>query len=248
MKEAQIQPHKIRSPIQLLAVWFAALVLLDGSLLTAAGCIEQPLWVAPMLAIAAIVFIPTFLVLAFVMLTKFRPHLQGDEYFSGWLRRKEAELRAAVDNANVTTETVKRMAASMVRTVLGMVAAQGRWGGTKRDHKIIFVNEMDQMLKKLGFVDSEIKNIHEIYDKYLLWDHGSVIVGAIAPKLKGDKTLIDQAKSLIDFSKFYVASPSEFRSFVKDNSICDSEIEERINDMEHYIEFGELRRPDKWQA
>ncbi len=248
MKDAQIQPHKIRSPIQLLAVWFAALVLLEGSLLMAAGYIEQPTWVAPMLAIAAIVFIPTFLVLAFVMLTKFRPHLQGDEYFSGWLQRKEAELRAAVDDANVTTESIKQMAASMVRVMLGMVAGEGRWGGMGRNKKVIFVNEMDQMLKRLGFGNSEIKDTHEIYNQYLLWDHGSAIVEKILPKLKGDKPLLDEADGFTDFSKFYVASPSEFRAFAKANSISDSEIEECIDDLEHFIELGELRRPDKWLA
>ena len=149
MNEAPIQAHKIRSPIQLLAVWFAALVLLDGSLLTAAGCIEQPTWVAPMLAIAAITFIPIFLILAFVMLTKFREHLQDDEHFSEWLQRQEVKLRAAVDDVNVTTDSVKQMAASMARVMLGMVAGEGRWGGMGRDKKAIFVNDMDHMLRKL---------------------------------------------------------------------------------------------------
>ena len=49
MSEAQIQPHKVKSPIQLLAVWFAALVILDGAFLTAAASIDQPSWVPPML-------------------------------------------------------------------------------------------------------------------------------------------------------------------------------------------------------
>lgn len=248
MNEAQIQAHKIRSPIQLLAVWFAALVLLEGSLLTAAGCIEQPIWVAPMLAIAAIVFIPTFLVLAFVMLTKFRPHLQGDEYFSGWLRRKEAELSAAVDDANVTMDTVKKMAASMVRPMLGMVAAGGRFGGSTYKKKLVFVNEMDQMLKKLGFNDLEIRETHGIYDQYLLWDHGRAIVSAIIPELNGVTPLVEQANGFIDFSKFYVATPNEFRAFIEANSINESEIEERIKDLEHFITLKELRRPDKWQG
>lgn len=248
MQESQIQPHKILSPFQLLAVWFSALVALDGSLLTAAVLIKQPTWVTPMLAIAAIVFIPIFLVLAFVMLTKFRVHLQDDEHFSEWLRRKETELRTAVDDANVTMETVKRMAVSMVRPMLGMVAGEGRWGGMGRDKKAIFVNEMDQMLRKLGCVDLEIKKTHEIYDQYLLWDHGSAIVQKILPEIKGDKPLTAQANGFMDFSKLYVANPNEFRAFIKANSIKNSEIEEYIKDLEHFIKLKELRRPDKWNG
>lgn len=89
MSEAQIQPHKVKSPIQLLAVWFAALVLLDGAFLTAAACISQPSWVSPTLCIAAVLFVPVFLVAAMVMQTKYRTHLQDDDHFSGWLERKE---------------------------------------------------------------------------------------------------------------------------------------------------------------
>lgn len=79
----------MKSPIQLLAVWFAALVILDGAFLAAAASIDNPAWVSPMLCIAAILFVPVFLVAAIVMQTKYRTHLQDDEHFSDWLRRKE---------------------------------------------------------------------------------------------------------------------------------------------------------------
>jgi hypothetical protein len=93
MANAKLDPEKIRSPIQLLAVWFAALVLLDGAFLTAAAAISTPAWVTPMLATAAVVFVPIFLVAAMLMQTKFRPHLQADQYYSNWNERREARER-----------------------------------------------------------------------------------------------------------------------------------------------------------
>lgn len=89
----QIEPHKITRPIQLLAVWIAGLVLLVGAFLTAAGRIENPTWLPALFGIAAVALVPLFVVLIFVMQTRFREQLQGDPYYADWLRRKEKPFR-----------------------------------------------------------------------------------------------------------------------------------------------------------
>jgi hypothetical protein len=85
MGDPQIQPDRITKPFQMLAVWMAALVLLVGSLLTAARLLTQPDWLPPFLAISAVVLVPLFLVLLFLMQTKFRAQLQEDAYYAQWL-------------------------------------------------------------------------------------------------------------------------------------------------------------------
>jgi hypothetical protein len=89
MAQPKIEAHKITKPIQLLAVWFSALVLIDSAFLVAAAKIGSPTWVAPMLSIAAVVFVPLFLAAAFLMQTVFRPQLQDDSHYSEWLKRRE---------------------------------------------------------------------------------------------------------------------------------------------------------------
>lgn len=89
MTEPRIEPHRITKPIQILAVWFAALVLVVGAFLTAAAMITQPEWIGPMLAIAAVAFVPIFLIATFLMQTRFRTHLQEDHYYAQWLKTKE---------------------------------------------------------------------------------------------------------------------------------------------------------------
>jgi hypothetical protein len=69
----------------MLAVWMAGLVLLVGSFLAGARVLTKPDWVPPFLVIAAVLLVPLFLVLLFLMQTKFRPQLQEDVYYSGWL-------------------------------------------------------------------------------------------------------------------------------------------------------------------
>jgi len=85
MEEHKIEPHKITKPIQLMAVWFVALLLIDSELLTAATLIKQPTWIPPLLVISAICFVPLFLVGIFLIQTVFRKELQDDLYYSKWL-------------------------------------------------------------------------------------------------------------------------------------------------------------------
>ena len=89
MKTQDIQPDKITKPMQLMAVWFIALLLLETAFLMAATKISEPMWVCPTLAIAAICFVPLFLLGIFLMQTVFRKELQDDQYYSEWLRRHE---------------------------------------------------------------------------------------------------------------------------------------------------------------
>jgi hypothetical protein len=85
MADAQIQPHRITKPIQLLAVWMLGLVILDGTFLGAARFLEKPEWLPPVLVISAVAFVPLFLIALFLLQTKFRPQLQEDVYYAEWL-------------------------------------------------------------------------------------------------------------------------------------------------------------------
>jgi hypothetical protein len=85
-----------------MAVWFAGLVLLDSAFLAGASKITSPEWIATMLAISAITFVPLFLGGVFLMQTVFRSHLQEDKYYAEWLKRKE-ELQSEAITAEPLT-------------------------------------------------------------------------------------------------------------------------------------------------
>ena len=89
METQKIEAHKITKPIQLMAVWFIALLLINSAFLAAAANITSPSWLAPTLVISAIIFVPLFLGGVFLMQTVFRKELQDDQYYSEWLKRQE---------------------------------------------------------------------------------------------------------------------------------------------------------------
>ncbi len=91
MDGQKIEPHKITKPIQLMAVWFVALLLIDSELLTAATLIKEPCWIPPLLVISAVCFILIFIGGIFLMQTVFRKELQDDLYYSKWLLGEQGE-------------------------------------------------------------------------------------------------------------------------------------------------------------
>lgn len=89
----KIEPHKITKPFQLLAVWFAGLVLLVGFFLGAAVKVTNPSWLSALFGIAAVGMVPLFLIMVFLMQTKFRPQLQDDPYYADYLQRLDAKFK-----------------------------------------------------------------------------------------------------------------------------------------------------------
>ncbi len=110
MKTQKIEAHKITKPIQLMAVWFVALLLIDSAFLTAAANITTPSWLAPTLVISAIVFVPLFLIGVFLMQTVFRKELQDDQFYSEWLKRQDETFEDfapenVLNNSNMNINT-----------------------------------------------------------------------------------------------------------------------------------------------
>jgi hypothetical protein len=93
-----IKPQLITSPIQLTAAWFTALVFLCGLFLHYASKIDEPVWITPLLSIAATIFV----ILAgwgiYFLQTTNRDQLLSDQHYFD-LRMKHAQLAAATDTA-----------------------------------------------------------------------------------------------------------------------------------------------------
>ncbi len=108
MRDDKIEPERITKPIQLTAVWFVALLLLDSLFLAAAKTLE-PSWVTPTLVISAIAFVPLFLVGVFLMQTVFRRELQEDQYYSESLKRQEERFKGfKAQNTQTPTDVAAR--------------------------------------------------------------------------------------------------------------------------------------------
>lgn len=86
MSGPKLVPEKITSPFQLMAAWFAMLVLLVTILLAAAVKITEPAWITAYLVIFVSTLIIVVVGCVLLMLTRFRPHLQDGEQYARWLK------------------------------------------------------------------------------------------------------------------------------------------------------------------
>jgi tetratricopeptide (TPR) repeat protein len=96
MSQQRIYPERIGTPFQLLAAALVFVVLLDGTLLSAAAVLEGVPAASILLVIAAILYPPLLLGGVFVLQTKYREKLLGDDAFLQ-LADKVKDLRSTVD-------------------------------------------------------------------------------------------------------------------------------------------------------
>jgi hypothetical protein len=86
VREVRLNPEKITHPFQLMAAWFAMLIILVGILLAAAARISNPSWIAGFLVISSVALSILVMAAVFLMLTRFRPHLQGAREYAEWIK------------------------------------------------------------------------------------------------------------------------------------------------------------------
>lgn len=97
MAGTKLTPEKITSPIQLMAAWFAMLILLDSVLLAAAANIASPDWASGYLVIFSSVVTLIVIGCVTLMLTLFRPHLQEGKEYAQWLKDKNSYSPGLID-------------------------------------------------------------------------------------------------------------------------------------------------------
>jgi len=77
----EIKPERITKPIQLLATWLAGLVLLVVVLIIGSAQTYPVKWINCLFAITVVAIIPLFLILVFLLQTKYRPEMQEDKFY-----------------------------------------------------------------------------------------------------------------------------------------------------------------------
>jgi hypothetical protein len=116
MAQRGIEPEKVTKPIQLVATWFAALVLLVGAFLGAATTARRPAWIPVLFGMAAVLAVPFFALFVFRLQTKYRPELQEDPYYSKYvadeeqLRNFQPENLSGAKNGTISEPTTKETA------------------------------------------------------------------------------------------------------------------------------------------
>jgi hypothetical protein len=107
MAASRIYPEKVTNPFQLMAAWFVMLILVDGSFIAGASQIKNPIWISGFLCISSVVLAIIVVIVVFLMLTKYRPHLQSSKEYAIWLRDTQRYAIRKLDKQVKKTATTK---------------------------------------------------------------------------------------------------------------------------------------------
>lgn len=158
----------------------------------------------------------------------------------------EAELKRAVEEAYATTSSVKKLALELTEAIIGIVAAEGRWGGMGLRRKLQVIEGIDHSLKSLGFDERDIKSAHKVFDDYLLFDHGRAIVDAMLKAENFDKSARERLNGMVRYEGLQVPTPEEFQATAGELDCSTPEVSESIEDLRYFRANKELRRPKAW--
>lgn len=179
-KPPEIVPHKITKPIQLLAAWLAGLAIVNASFLTAAGFLNTPTWLPPLLVISSIINVPIFIASLFLLQTKFRPEMQEDTFYSQYLARKYAPM-VKIERAD-PEEQLARVAEDIVKKISANAPDK-----QQQVVKILKQSEVEQLadtyadsrtLSELFMNFDNWPQLHEVYREDDSFQHDVVTLSA----------------------------------------------------------------------
>lgn len=177
MDKSNIKPETITKPIQLLAVWLLGLLLLVSGLLTAAATLKSPSWLPSFFSISAVAIIPLFLILIFLLQTRFRPEMQEDIYYSKYLNRdtnkfeiiqKNKEKTIVMEEMVEISDKTRQQLEEMGKMLLKM--ENQNENQKKLEPLIINSEEQIKILEKrikLNNIDLNINKTHSCYNEIL---------------------------------------------------------------------------------
>jgi len=108
LRATRLNPEKITHPFQLMAAWFAMLIILVGVLLAGASRIATPPWIPGFLVVSSVGLSVLVMIAVLLMLTRFRPHLQSAKEYAEWLkdeRRFRGQSRQTLEIREVREDT-----------------------------------------------------------------------------------------------------------------------------------------------
>jgi len=164
MSNHSINPEKVTKPIQLLAAWFVALILVNGSFLMAAQNISNPIWASGVLIWASVLNVPLFITSLFILQTKFRAQLQEDSYYSEYLHKEREYSNSKIKNK---PNKVIDMKEELEKTASQIISALK----TSKDHQkevvvdLLKKSHLEELSNKFG----ESRSLSELFKSPETW-------------------------------------------------------------------------------
>lgn len=196
MKEAnrtsasRIQPEKITRPIQLLAVWFVALTVIDGTFLVTARTVSI-VWIQGMLVLASIINVYVFVFCLYRLQTRFRREIQEDSYYSKSLGKRQistaalTQIKRSLSESRASTFVVLEKIQAEIAS-LSSVVVQNSQG-------------VPQLVQPLQIIAEQVDRTEAALEAGELWGDVTIYLNDLLPQYGEIKqSLLDSGISVFE--------------------------------------------------
>ena len=160
----------------------------------------------------------------------------------------EAKTREVIARAEITLTELQLLAKTVSEVTLSLVKRNGRLGGYTDDEADSIKDSVLVLLGKLGTPDSDFPKILQEWHRFVEFDYTHAILGGGYVPDQVNAETIEEWKKLRDGGIVNIPTPDAIRSFLNKHALMTKDIEEYLQDYEHYRQTKIHRRPNVWAA
>ena len=168
----------------------------------------------------------------------------------------KAKLRAKIEEASATIDQLRKVAVATIEASLTDSMAGSFMGGTTFRQRLELHDKLIRTLTDIGASSSEIAAAKSEWDKGIAIIYHRAIKTAVENRESPNRINPDaseqqkaagtELQDLLDFDSWAVPTPDQMRTVMKKHNVLSGDAETWVNDYEHFLESGEIRRREEF--
>ena len=159
----------------------------------------------------------------------------------------EAKTRDILSRAEVTLKELQLLAKQVATVTLSLVKRSGRLGGYTDNEEDTVKTSVLNTLRQVGIPESDFPEILAEWHKFTKLDYAHAILGGFTIPDRAEKEVVNEWTKLQNGDLNNIPMPQDIRAFLLKHGYMTPELEDRINDYEHYLQSYLQRRPEVWR-
>jgi hypothetical protein len=167
-------------------------------------------------------------------------------------------MRETIREATATIEQLRRVAVTISQVTLTDMMAGNFMGGTTLRTRMQLRDRIVQTLQDVGVSGAQISEAESEWRKGISLIYHRIIRDRLEGRSHPSRVNTDASEallaasrefqSLIDFSRWRAPTPDEMATFLETRGFLNDELQQWINDYQHYLTHNEIRRLDTFLA
>jgi hypothetical protein len=165
----------------------------------------------------------------------------------------ETKAREVIQQAEVSQQQFRKLAAMTGELIVELDASSGRWYSGNPAFRIARKTELLTTLKSLGLTDTELQAVKAADKKWVIIDYIGMIIQYETAAIPNSESNRQEALRAVvaDFTgngieQMITITPEKLRTSAEKLGVLTDNVQGLITDLDYYLKTGEHRRPEVW--